>query len=71
MNQPIHMFLQALMIAGSDIVMVVNKIFYSTSRRNNLNYTSKFDRKKRSINISGKILGQSMKIFEDAAVARN
>lgn len=64
------MFLQALMTAGSDILMVVNKIFYSMSRRNNLNYTSKFDRKK-TINISGKILGQSMKIFEDAALARN
>lgn len=41
------MFLQALMTAGSDILMVVNKIFYSMSRRNNLNYTSKFDRKKK------------------------
>lgn len=26
---------------------------------------------KKTINISGKILGQSMKIFEDAALARN
>lgn len=46
MNQPIPMFLQALMIAGSEIVMVVYNIFFTTSRRNNLNYISKFDTKK-------------------------
>lgn len=43
MNQPMQVFLQSLMAAGLDFVTVVNKIFSTKSRRNNLNYTSMFE----------------------------
>lgn len=39
-KQPMQVFLRSLMVAGLDFVTVLNKIFYTTSRRNSLNYTS-------------------------------